>query len=187
MIGSARCPGATECLIFTPHFDQASQTAVTKEHWITKGQVRQDQQPSPPAWLLKKHIKLEVPCAVFLQPNRLNRLNRPHGLHPQNLRRPRHRRRTRRWPGCASRGPHGLPRAAAGRDRPRQAGGHAVQPLDRRHGQGATGQGDRCPRRRDGEDHRPHRHPVPHPEHQERARRCTLPGPRTTSSATIWP
>ena len=94
-------------------------------------------------------------------------LERPHAF-SQAVRRDRRRRRPRRHRGRARRCAHGRGDAAA--DAPhRDARADELQPVDRRHRQGPSGQGDRCARRRDGRGGRRGRHPVPHPERLEGA------------------
>ena len=86
------------------------------------------------------------------------------------FRRHRHRRRPCRHRGGARRGAHGCVDAAPDpfdRDpRPDE-----LQSVDRRHWQGSSGEGDRCPRRCDGQGGRRSRNPLPHPERLERASR----------------
>ena len=78
---------------------------------------------------------------------------------------------------------HGLQDAAADAQH-RDAGADELQPVDRRHRQGAPGQGSRCAGRRDGDRHRRGRHPVPHPQRSARARRCAPRARRPTASST---
>ncbi len=85
---------------------------------------------------------------------------------PEGIR--RHRRR--RWPcrhrGRAGRRADGLRDAAADAQH-RDAGADELQPVDRRHRQGAPRQGSRRARRRDGAGHRRGRDPVSHPQREQ--------------------